>query len=67
MKNNIKNIIKKKLIDQPLKVLKKINIEKLTKITSLSLSERYKDFKKKIIEKEQNKIELLKLAIELIG
>ena len=44
MRNNSKitikkkiNLSKKKLIEQPLEILKKINIEKLTKITSLSL------------------------------
>ena len=41
------NINTKTLIEQPLKVLKKINIEKLTKITSLSFGERYENFKKK--------------------
>ena len=67
MRNNSKitikkkiNLSKKKLIEQPLEILKKINIEKLTKITSLSLAERYKNFKEKIKQKEKNKIELSK-------
>ena len=55
MKNNSKNIVKKKkfnlnknkLIEQPLKIFKKINIENLTKITSLTLKEKYNNFKKK--------------------
>ena len=67
MKNSLKNTIKKKfnlnkikLIKQPLKILKKISIENLKKITSLSLAEKYKNFKEKIKQKEQNRIELLK-------
>ena len=67
MKNNKKNIVKKKfnldgkkLIKQPFNILKKINIEKLTKITSLSLKERFEGFKEKMKQKEKNKIELLK-------
>jgi len=67
VKNKVKNTIKKKLnlsgvnlIEQPLKILKKINIEKLTKITSLSLAETYKNFKRNIKQKEKNKIELFK-------
>ena len=62
MKNNLKNTIKKKielgrkkLIENPLKVLKKINIEKLSKITSLSLKEKYKNFKER--NKKKNYIE----------
>ena len=67
MKNNTKNIIKKKfnlskkkLIGQPLSILKKINLENFTKITSLSLREKYNDFKEKMKQKEKNKIELFK-------
>ena len=63
MKNSLKNTIKKKfglntkkLIEHPLNILKKINIEKLTKITSTTLSEKYKKFKKKL-----NKKKLIKL------
>ena len=55
MKNSTKNIVKKKinlsrkkLIEQPLSIFKKINIENLTKITSLSLKEKYNDFKDRI-------------------
>ena len=62
MKNNKKKIVKKKfnldgkkLIEQPFNILKKINIEKLTKITSLSLKERFKDFKEKMKQKEKDK------------
>ena len=58
-KTGLKNIFKKKvnlsrikLIEEPLKVLKKINIEKLKKITSLSFAERYKNFKQNIKQKE---------------
>ena len=54
MKNNTNNTVKKKfnlsrkeLIKQPLNIFKKISIEKLTKITSLSLKEKYKKFKEK--------------------
>jgi len=49
-----KNIIlsKKKLINNPLKIFKKI--------TSLSLKEKYKNFKEKIKQKQQEKIELSK-------
>ena len=67
MKNSLKNVIKKsfslntkKLIGEPLKVLKKINIENLTKITSKSLAGKYKSFKEKIKQKEKNRIELIK-------
>ena len=41
-------------------IFKKINIENLTKITSLSLKEKYNDFKEKRKQKEKNKIELFK-------
>ena len=67
MKNNLKNTIKKKfqlgkkkLIDNPLKVLQKINIEKLSKITSLAFTEKYKHFKEKSEQRELNRIKLLK-------
>ena len=67
MKNNLKNSIRKKfqlggkkLIESPLKILKKINIKKLSKITSLSLTEKYKHFKKRSEQKELNRIKLLK-------
>ena len=63
MKNSIKNVVKKKfnlsrkkLIEQPLSIFKKINIENLTKITSLSLKEKYNDFKEKMKQKEQNRL-----------
>ena len=67
MKNNKKiieknkiNLSAKKLIKQPFKILKKINIESLAKITSLSLKEKFKDFKDKMKQKEKDKIELLR-------
>ena len=67
MKNNLKNTIKKKiqlgkkkLIENPLKILKKINIEKLCKITSLSLMEKYENYKKRSEQNELNRIRLLK-------
>ena len=59
MKNNLSNtfkksfnLSKKKLIEQPLIVLKKI--------TSLSLKEKYNSFKKNIKQKEKKKIKKLK-------
>ena len=54
------NLGKKNIIEQPLKILKKINIEKLTKITALAVSGTIKDFKVKIKQKELKKIKLLK-------
>ena len=67
MKNRTKNSVKtksnlsrNKLIEQPFGILKKINIENLTKITSLSLKETFKNFKEKMKEKERNKVELIK-------
>ena len=67
MRNNKKIIVKKKfslngkkIIEQPLNILKKINLEKLTKITSLSLKEKFQNFKEKMKQKEKNKIELFK-------
>ena len=66
MKKNLRNVFKKKfnlnakkLIGQPLEILKKINIEKLREITSISLTEKYKNFKKKIKQKEKDKVQLL--------
>ena len=60
MKNRLKNTVKKKfdsskinLIEQPFSIFKKINIENLTKITSLSLTEKYKKFKKKLNKKSK--------------
>ena len=67
MKNNLHkkiiknlNLSKKNIIEQPLNALKKINIEKLTKITVLSLTDTFKNFKVKIKQKELNRIKLLK-------
>ena len=67
MKNNLKNTIKKrfqlgrkKLIDNPLKIFKKINIEKFSKITSLSLKEKYLHFKERSKQRELARVKLLK-------
>ena len=67
MKNNLQkkiiknlNLRKKSIIKQPLKVLKKINIERLTQITALALTDTFKNFKIKIKQKEQDRIQLLK-------
>ena len=52
MKNQLKkklkkiNIDSKNLFKSPLKILKKINLDKFKKIKSFSLIEKYKDFKK---------------------
>ena len=63
MKNSLKNKIKKsfnldtkKLIGHPLRVLKKINIENLTKITTISLKGKYESYREKIKQKEKNKM-----------
>jgi len=67
MKNNLQkkiirnlNLSKKNIIEQPLKVLKKINIEKLTKITALAVTDTFKNFKTKIKQKELDRIKLFK-------
>ena len=67
MKNNLQkkiiknlNLSKKNIIEQPLRALKRINIEKLTKITALAVVDTFKNFKVKIKQKELNKIKLLK-------
>ena len=67
MKNVLKNTIRKKinlsrkkLIEQPLKILKKINIEKLTKFTSSSLIDKYNNFKERAKQKELHRIKLIK-------
>ena len=67
MKNNLqKKIIKKlylskkNIIEQPLKILKKINIENLTKITTLAVTDTFKNFKIKIKQQEQKRIRFLK-------
>ena len=67
MKNILKNTIRKninlsrkKLIEQPLKILKKINIEKLTKFTPSSLAEKYRNFKKRAKQEELHRIKLIK-------
>jgi len=62
-KNTIKkkiNLSRKKLIYQPLKILKKINIEKLIKFTSSSLIEKYNKFKERAKQKELHRVKLLK-------
>ena len=53
------NLSRKKLIDQPLKILKNINLEKLTKFTSSSLIEKYNKFKERAKQKELHRIKLL--------
>ena len=66
MKNQLKKELKKinihsqSLFESPLKILKKINLDKFKKITSFSLTKKYKDFKKNIKQKELNRIKLLK-------
>ena len=54
------NLSKKNIIEHPLKILKKINIEKLTKITTLAVTDTFKNFKTKIKQKELNRVRLLK-------
>ena len=55
----MKNISKKKkdkinlsIIKKPLKILKKININKIKKLTSFSLNKSFENFKKKIKQAE---------------
>ena len=66
MKNQLKkepkkiNIDSQSIFKSPLKILKKINLDKFKKIKSFSLTKKYKDFKKNIKQKELNKIKLLK-------
>ena len=56
MKNQLKKQLKKINIDSqslfksPLKILKRINLDKFKKIKSFSLTEKYKDFKKNQIK-----------------
>ena len=54
------NLSKKKIIKQPLQILKKINIEKFTKITALAVADTFKNFKIKLKQKELKRIKLLK-------
>ena len=67
MKNQLKKELKKINIDSqslfknPLKILKKINLDKFKKIKSFSLTEKYKDFKKNIKQKELEKIKERKI------
>jgi hypothetical protein len=67
VKNNIEKKIKKKLdlskkiiIQQPLNVLKRINLNKFKKITSFSLSEKIEKFKENRKKLKENKIISLK-------
>ena len=52
MKSQLKKELKKininsqSLFKSPLKIFKKINLDKLKKVTSFSLTEEYKEFKK---------------------
>ena len=54
------NLSKKNIIEQPLKILKKINIEKLTKITALAVTDSFKNFRVKVKQKEIQRIKLQK-------
>ena len=62
MKNQLKiklkklNIDSKSLFKSPIKILKKINLDKFKKIKSFSLAKKYKDFKKNIKQKELDRI-----------
>ena len=46
-------------MNNPLKILKKINIEKLTKFTSSSLIDKYNNFKERAKQKELHRIKLI--------
>ena len=65
MKNTLGNKINKiklnqaKIIKKPLKILKKINLDKFQKIKSFSLNETFNNFKKKIKKAEIDRIKLL--------
>ena len=65
MKNILGNKINKiklnqsKIIKKPLKILKKINLDKFQKIKSFSLNETFNNFKKKIKKAEIDRIKLL--------
>ena len=65
MKNQLKkelkniNIDSQSLFKSPLKILKKINLNKFKKIKSFSLTEKYKDFKRSIKQKELDRFKLL--------
>ena len=61
-KKIIKNLklSKKNIIELPLNTIKKINIEKLTKITALAVTDTFKNFKEKIKQNELKRIRLLK-------
>ena len=54
------NLIQKHIIKKPLKVLRKININKIKKLTSFSLNKTFDNFKKKIKQVELEKIKLQK-------
>ena len=66
MKNQLKKELKKininsqSLFKSPLKILKKINLDKLKKVTSFSLTEKYKKFKKKGNRKKKIRVNCLK-------
>ena len=66
MKNQLEKKLKKintdskSLLKGSLKILKKINLNKFKKIKLFSLTEKFKDFKKNIKQKELNRIKLLK-------
>ena len=54
------DLVQKHIIKKPLKVLKKINIGKIKKLTSFSLNKSFDNFKKKIKEAELEKIKFQK-------
>ena len=54
------NLLQKHIIEKPLKVLKKLNIVKIKKITSFSLNKSFDNFKQKIKQAELKKIEIQK-------
>ena len=66
------NLSRKKLIDQPLKILKNINLEKLTKFTSSSLIEKYnKDYydrsKPQISDQEFDLLKIVSTSVKLMS
>ena len=61
IKKKIKlDLSKKKIIEEPLKALKKLNLGKFKKFTNISLKETLINYKKKQKQKELDKINLLK-------
>ena len=58
-KPNLK-LVQEQIINKPLKVLKKLDINSFKKLTSFSLNRTFDKFKQKIKEAEEDKIKLLK-------